>query len=257
MLENIWIILRHMQFTDVLDILLVAFILYSIMVLIKDTKAYQLATGIILVIFFFLLTQWAHLYVSNRIIRSFINYLIIAIIVLFQSELRRFFTGIGSHTFRRPLKLRPLKEKLEDISLAVDYMSQKKIGALIAIERDIDLSPYAQHGTILDADLSKDLLVSIFFPKSPLHDGAVLIRGNKILAAGCLLPLAHTHTLGENFATRTRHLAALGLAQETDAVVIVVSEQTGEVSLASRGKIEKLSKKDSVQEKLAEYLRIK
>jgi len=257
MLENIWIILRHMQFSDVLDILLVAFILYSIMVLIKDTKAYQLATGIILVIFFFLFTQWAHLYVSNRIIRSFINYLIIAIIVLFQSELRRFFTGIGSHTFRRPLKLRPLKEKLEDISLAVDYMSQKKIGALIAIERDIDLSPYAQHGTILDADLSKDLLVSIFFPKSPLHDGAVLIRGNKILAAGCLLPLAHTHTLGENFATRTRHLAALGLAQETDAVVIVVSEQTGEVSLASRGKIEKLSKKDSVQERLAEYLRIK
>lgn len=257
MLENIWIILRHMQFSDVLDILLVAFILYSIMVLIKDTKAYQLATGIILVIFFFLFTQWAHLYVSNRIIRSFINYLIIAIIVLFQSELRRFFTGIGSHTFRRPLKLRPLKEKLEDISLAVDYMSQKKIGALIAIERDIDLSPYAQHGTILDADLSKDLLVSIFFPKSPLHDGAVLIRGNKILAAGCLLPLAHTHTLGENFATRARHLAALGLAQETDAVVIVVSEQTGEVSLASRGKIEKLSKKDSVQEKLAEYLRIK
>ncbi len=257
MLENIWIILRHMQFSDVLDILLVAFILYSIMVLIKDTKAYQLATGIILVIFFFLLTQWAHLYVSNRIIRSFINYLIIAIIVLFQSELRRFFTGIGSHTFRRPLKLRPIKEKLEDISLAVDYMSQKKIGALIAIERDIDLSPYAQHGTILDADLSKDLLVSIFFPKSPLHDGAVLIRGNKILAAGCLLPLAQTHTLGENFATRTRHLAALGLAQETDAVVIVVSEQTGEVSLASRGKIEKLSKKDSVQERLAEYLRIK
>ena len=257
MFENIWIILRHMQFTDVLDILLVAFILYSIMILIKDTKAYQLATGIILVIFFFLLTQWAHLYVSNRIIRSFINYLIIAIIVLFQSELRRFFTGIGSHTFRRPLKLRPIKERLEDISLAVDYMSQKKIGALIAIERDIDLSPYAQHGTILDADLSKDLLVSIFFPKSPLHDGAVLIRGNKILAAGCLLPLAQTHTLGENFATRTRHLAALGLAQETDAVVIVVSEQTGEVSLASRGKIEKLSKKDSVQEKLTEYLRIK
>jgi len=257
MLENIWIILRHMQFTDVLDILLVAFILYSIMILIKDTKAYQLATGIILVIFFFLLTQWAHLYVSNRIIRSFINYLIIAIIVLFQSELRRFFTGIGSHTFRRPLKLRPIKEKLEDISLAVDYMSQKKIGALIAIERDIDLSPYAQRGKILDADLSKDLLVSIFFPKSPLHDGAVLIRGNKILAAGCLLPLPQTHTLGENFATRTRHLAAMGLAQETDAVVIVVSEQTGEVSLANRGKIEKLSKKDSIQERLAEYLRIK
>lgn len=257
MLENVWIILRHMQLTDFLDIILVAFILYSIFVLIKDTKAYQLATGIILVIFFFLLTQWAHLYVSNRIIRAFINYLIIAIIVLFQSELRRFFTGIGSHTFRRPFKLGPLKEKLEDISLAVDYMSQKKIGALIAIEKDIDLSPYAQRGRVIDAELSKDLLVSIFFPKSPLHDGAVLIRGNKIIAAGCLLPLAPTHTLGENFSTRTRHLAALGLAQETDAAVIVVSEQTGEVSLATRGKIEKLSKKDSIRQRLAEYLRIR
>jgi len=95
MLENVWIILRHMQLTDFLDIILVAFILYSIFVLIKDTKAYQLATGIILVIFFFLLTQWAHLYVSNRIIRAFINYLIIAIIVLFQSELRRFLPALA------------------------------------------------------------------------------------------------------------------------------------------------------------------
>lgn len=257
MLENILIVLRHMQFTDVLDILLVAFILYSIFLLIKDTKAYQLTLGIILVIFFFLLTEWARLYVSNRIIKSFINYLIIAIIVLFQSELRRFFTGIGSRTFRRPLKMYSLKEKLEDILMAVDYLSQKKIGALIAIEKEIDLSPYAERGTAVEAILSKDLLVSLFFPKSPLHDGAVIVRGNKIIAAGCLLPLPQTHTLGENFATRTRHLAALGLAQETDAAVIVVSEQTGEVSLAAKGQIEKMHKKDMLKTKLTEYLRIK
>jgi diadenylate cyclase len=257
MLENILIVLRHMQFTDVLDILLVAFILYSIFLLIKDTKAYQLTSGIILVIFFFLLTEWARLYVSNRIIKSFINYLIIAIIVLFQSELRRFFTGIGSRTFRRPLKMYSLKEKLEDIFLAVDYLSQKKIGALIAIERKIDLSPYAERGTAVEAILSKDLLVSLFFPKSPLHDGAVIVRGNKIIAAGCLLPLPPTHTLGENFITRTRHLAALGLAQETDAAVIVVSEETGEVSLAVKGQIEKMPKKEMLRKRLTEYLRIK
>ncbi|MGB9835526.1 MAG: diadenylate cyclase CdaA [Candidatus Saccharicenans sp.] len=257
MLENLLVILKHMQLSDVLDILLVAFILYSIFLLIKDTRAYQLTLGIILVLLFFLITEWAHLYVSNRIIKSFINYLIIAIIVLFQTELRRFFAGIGSRTFRRPFKLFSLKEKLEDLFLAVDYMSRKKIGALIAIEKDIDLSPYAERGQPVDAVLSKDLLVSIFFPRSPLHDGAVIIRGNKILAAGCLLPLPQTHTLGENFSTRTRHLAALGLAQETDAAVIVVSEQTGEISLAAAGQIEKITGKEILQEKLATYLRVK
>jgi|YelNatPaOPRAMG01_1025707.scaffolds.fasta_scaffold04713_7 diadenylate cyclase len=257
MLENILIIFRHMQLTDVLDILLVAFILYSIFVLIRDTKAYQLTLGIVIVIFFFLLTRWAHLYVSNRIIKSFINYLIIAIIVLFQSELRRFFTGLGSRTFHRPLKMYSLKEKMDDILMAVEYLSKKKIGALIAIEREIDLSPYAERGTPVEAILTKDLLVSLFFPKSPLHDGAAIIRGNKIMAAACLLPLPQTHTLGDNFATRTRHLAALGLAQETDAVVIVISEQTGEVSLAARGKIEKMPQKEILRDKLTEYLKIK
>jgi len=257
MLENLLVILEHIQLSDVLDIILVAFILYSIFLLIKDTKAYQLALGIILVLLFFLITDWAHLYVSNRIIKSFINYLIIAVIVLFQAELRRFFTGIGSRTFRRPFKMYSLKEKLEDLCLAVEYMSHKKIGALIAIEKNIDLSPYTERGQTVEALLSKDLLVNIFFPKSPLHDGAVIIRGNKILAAGCLLPLPQTHTLGENFSTRTRHLAALGLAQETDAAVIVVSEQTGEISLATGGQIEKIQKKEALQEKLTRYLRIK
>ncbi|MDD8031108.1 MAG: diadenylate cyclase CdaA [Acidobacteriota bacterium] len=257
MLDNLLIIFKHIQFTDIVDILLVAFILYSIFVLIKDTKAYQLTLGIILVIFFFLLTQWAKLYVSNRIITAFINYLIIAIIVLFQSELRRFFAGIGSRVFRRPLKIYSLTEKLDDILTAVSYMSRKKIGALIAIEKEIDLSPYADRGTPIDALVTKDLLVSIFFPKSPLHDGAVIIRGDKIIAAACLLPLPPAHTLGENFATRTRHLAALGLAQETDAAVIVISEQTGEISLAIRGQISKMPNQDVLKASLNKYLQKK
>ncbi|MDI6845419.1 MAG: diadenylate cyclase CdaA [Candidatus Saccharicenans sp.] len=257
MVENLLVILKHMQFTDILDILLLAFILYSIFLLIKDTRAYQVTWGILLVLFFFLLTQWARLYVSNRIIKAFINYLIIAIIVLFQSELRRFFAAIGSRTFRRPLKLYSLREKLDEILLAVDYMGRKKIGALIAIEKEIDLSPFAERGTPVEAVISRDLLVSIFFPKSPLHDGAVIIRGDKIVAAACLLPLPQTHTLGENFATRTRHLAALGLAQQTDAAVIVVSEQTGEISLASRGQINKIIGKEELKEKLIEHLNIK
>ncbi|MCX8159464.1 MAG: diadenylate cyclase CdaA [Candidatus Saccharicenans sp.] len=257
MLENLVIILQHMQFTDILDILLLAFILYSIFVLIKDTRAYQVTWGILLVLFFFLLTQWARLYVSNRIIKSFINYLIIAIIVLFQSELRRFFAAIGSRTFRKPLKIYSLKEKMDDILQAVDYLARKKIGALVAIEKEIDLSPYAERGTAIEALVSKDLLVSIFFPKSPLHDGAVIIRGNKIIAAACLLPLPQTHALGNNFATRTRHLAALGLAQQTDAAVIVVSEQTGEISLATSGQIEKIANKEALKTRLNHYLKIR
>ena len=134
-------------------------------------------------------TKWGGLGVSNRLIRSFINYIIIAVIVLFQGEIRRFLTGIGSRTIRRPLAVRSLQEKLDDLLLALEYLSQKRIGALIAIEREISLSAYVDRGTRVDALLSKDLLVGIFFPHSPLHDGAVIIRGNRIVSAGCLLPL--------------------------------------------------------------------
>ena len=240
---------------DFLDILIIAFILYSIFLLIKDTKAYQMALGLALVGFLFLLTQWGKLGVSNRIIRSFINYIIIAVIVLFQGEIRRFLTGIGSRTIRRPLAVRSFQEKVEDLFLALEYLSQKRIGALIAIEKGISLSAYIDRGTRLDALMSKDLLVSLFFPHSPLHDGAVIIQGNKIVSAGCLLPLPASHNLSDDFLARTRHLAALGLSQETDAAVIVVSEESGEISLAARGQLQRLASKDQLKERLLEYMR--
>jgi diadenylate cyclase len=138
--------------------------------------------------------------------------------------------------------------------LAVDYLSQKKIGALIAVEKEISLKVFADRGTRLDALLSKDLLVNIFFPHSPLHDGAVILQGNKILAAGCLLPLPASHNLGEEFLARTRHLAALGLSQETDAAVIVVSEETGTISLATKGQLAKVKDKDQLKDALLRYL---
>ena len=129
--------------------------------------------------------------------------------------------------------------------MALEYLSQKRIGALIAIEKEISLSPYADRGTRIDALLSKDLLVSLFFPHSPLHDGAVIIQGNKIVAAGCLLPLPASHNLSEEFVTRTRHLAALGLSQETDAAVIVVSEEIGGHLPGLQGNLRKLDGRDS------------
>jgi diadenylate cyclase len=253
---NVLTTLRHATLADILDIFLIAFILYSIFLIIKETKAYPMAIGLGLVGILFLLTQWGHLVVSNRIIKSFINYMIIAVIVLFQGEIRRFLTGIGSRSFRKPLALRSFQEKLEDLFLALDYLSQKRIGALIAIEKEISLSPYADRGTKIDALLSKDLLVSVFYPHSPLHDGAVIIQGNKIVSAGCLLPLpASHHSLSPDFVTRTRHLAALGLSQETDAAVIVVSEETGSVSLACRGILQRFEDKDLLKERLVDYLR--
>ncbi len=247
--------LHRATLRDLIDILLVSFIIYSFLLLIKDTKAYQMAIGLGIVALLFLVTQWGKLVVSQWLIKYFSTYLIIAIIVLFQGEIRTFLSGVGSRTFRRPLGLRSFQERIEDLILGVDYLSQKKIGALIAIEKEISLTGYSERGTKIDANLSRDLLVSIFFPHSPLHDGAVIIRGDKILAAGCLLPLPASHILGRAYLTRTRHLAAIGLAHETDAAVIVVSEETGEVSLATRGRLEKEPNKDRLQERLLNYLK--
>lgn len=255
MVANVREVLSGVTILDVLDILIVAFLIYYLILLIKDTKAYQAAAGLGLIGGLYLLTIWGNLSVSSRIIRTFVNYLIIAIIVLFQAEIRRFLAEIGSRTFRKPFALRSFVEKLEDLFLAIDFLSQKRIGALIAIEKEISLSNYAERGVKVEAVLSKDLLVSIFYPHSPLHDGAVIIKGNVLVSAGCLLPLPAAHQLRSPFRTRTRHLAAIGLSEETDAAVIVISEETGKISLAIKGQLEEFRDKDAMEKRLLNYLR--
>ena len=255
MFADIGTIFLQITWLDVLDILLIAFMIYTVILLIRDTKAYQAAVGLGLIGVLYLLTVWGRLRVSNRIIRSFINYVIIAVIVLFQAEIRRFLTEIGSRTFRKPFVLRSFQEKVDDLFQAVEFLAQKKIGALIAIEKEISLSTYADRGAEVDAVLSKNLIVSIFFPHSPLHDGAVIIKGDKIVAAACLLPLPAAHRLKSPFQTRTRHLAAIGLSEETDAAVIVISEETGTVSLAIKGQLERFDDKDAMEKRLLGYLR--
>jgi diadenylate cyclase len=246
--------LARFNIGDLIDILLVTFILYTLFVLIKDTKAYQMAIGLGIIGLLYLITRWGKLVVSHSLIKLFSPVLIIAIIILFQGEIRRFLTTLGSRSFTRPFSSKSFKEKLEDLFLAIDYLSNKKIGALIAIEKEISLKSYADRGTKIQGELSKDLLVSIFHSRSPLHDGAVIIKGNKILAAGCLLPLPHTHRLGNEFKPRTRHLAAIGLSQETDSAIIVVSEQTGTVSLATKGSLERGLDKEKLKQNLINYL---
>lgn len=255
MFAEAWTVIRQITVLDVFDILLIAFMIYTVILLIRDTKAYQAAVGLGLIGVLYLLTVWGRLRVSNRIIRSFINYVIIAVIVLFQAEIRRFLTEIGSRTFRKPFVLRSFQEKVDDLFQAVEFLSQKKIGALIAIEKEISLSTYADRGAEVGAVLSKNLLVSIFFPRSPLHDGAVIIKGDTIVAAACLLPLPAAHRLRSPFQTRTRHLAAIGLSEETDAAVLVVSEETGTVSLAIKGQLERFDDEDARKKRLLDYLK--
>jgi len=250
-----WTVVRQITVLDVFDILLIAFMIYTVILLIRDTKAYQAAVGLGLIGGLYLLTVWGRLRVSNRIIRSFINYVIIAVIVLFQAEIRRFLTEIGSRTFRKPFVLRSFQEKVDDLFQAVEFLAQKKIGALIAIEKEISLSTYADRGAEIGAVLSKNLLVSIFFPRSPLHDGAVIIKGDTIVAAACLLPLPAAHRLRSPFQTRTRHLAAIGLSEETDAAVLVVSEETGTISLAIKGQLERFDDEDAMKKRLLDYLK--
>jgi diadenylate cyclase len=246
--------LRSITLGDFLDILLVSFILYSFFRLIKDTKAYQMAIGLGIVLILFVATDLGKLYVSHQIIRGFANFFVIAIIILFQGEIRRFLTALGSQPFWKRFSGSKSIEHYEDLYLAVDYLASHKIGALIAIEKEISLKSYADRGTPVDAVMTKNLLVSLFFPNSPLHDGAVILREDKIVAAACLLPLPAQHTLGENFQTRTRHLAALGLSLETDAAVIVVSEETGTLSLAVEGNLERGMEKEQLKKRLQGHL---
>lgn len=257
MFTNIINAFSHFKIADILDILLVTIIIYYLLLLIKDTKAYQMAIGFGIVGLLFLVTKWGNLFVSNSLIKNFAPWVIIAIIILFQGEIRIFLTTIGSRSLRRPLFMKTFTEKLENVFLAVDYLSSKKIGALIAIEKEISLKSYVDRGTKIDGELTKDLLVSIFFPNSPLHDGAAIIQGNKISAAGCLLPLPARHKLGEEYLARTRHLAAIGLSQETDAAVIVVSEQTGRISLATKGDLNRGLDKEQLKDNLLKYLQKK
>ena len=247
--------LKGFTLGDLLDILLITLVLYSFFRLIKDTKAYQMAMGLGIVLVLVLITQWGKLYVSNRIIKSFGPYLFLAVIILFQGEIRRLLASIGSQSFKKPFSFKAYQEQMEDFFRAIEFLSSNKIGALFAFEREISLKSYADRGSNIDAVLSKDLIASLFYPNSPLHDGAVIIRENRIVAAGCLLPLPATHKLGKHFQTRTRHLAAIGLSHETDAAVAVVSKETGTISLATGGNLERGLTKEQLKERLTSYLK--
>jgi len=226
------------QFTigDLIDIFLVAFLIYEILLLIRGTRAVQIALGIAFIIVAYYFSQALNLRTLNWLLSNFLSYLVIAIIVLFQAEIRRGLAIFGRNPFAHPRShLKGMEDVIDEVVLATTTLAGSKIGAIIAFERNIGLRSYIEGGIRLDALVSYDLIVSIFQPKSPIHDGAVIIQGNKIASASCFLPLTSNPYLSRRLGTR--HRAAIGLSEETDAVCLVVSEETGEISYAYKGKI--------------------
>ncbi len=231
--------LIQLQLRDVIDILVIAFIIYHALLLIKGTRGWQMTLGIISLSLFYGVIRFLELRTIEWLFANFFTYFIFALIVIFQSEIRRGLAQIGRGRFFPrffpSLAGKKGQNRFEEIVLATTTLSNKKIGGLIVIERDIGLRNYIESGIKLDAFLTYDLLLTIFNPKSPLHDGAVIIQGHRISAASCFLPLTLDPYLSKELGTR--HRAAIGITEESDAVAVVISEENGNTSAVLGGEI--------------------
>jgi diadenylate cyclase len=223
---------------DLVDILVVSIIIYELLKLIRGTRAVQMALGAGLLVAIFYASEGFHLPTVNWLIRNMAGYFVIALIVLFQSDIRRALAHFGRAPFFRYFaKPETAEESIEEIAVAASMLSALKVGALIAVERQIGLRNYIEGGIPLDAVLTYDLLVSIFQPSSPLHDGAVIVQEDRVPAAACFLPLTVNPRLSKELGSR--HRAAIGLTEENDSVAVVVSEETGRISVVVDGEIER------------------
>ena len=239
---------------DTVDIVLVAFIIYYALRMLEGTRALQVLFGFVLLIVLYYVSQRG-LFTLNWILGQFLGSIILIVVILFQNDIRRGLAALGRRPFL--LKISPGKSKelfSEEIVKAASYMSNRHIGALIAIERSNSLADFIEIGMRIDALVSRELIISIFNPSSPLHDGGIIIVGNRILSAGSFFPLVTDPDLERELGTR--HRAAIGLSAETDAVVIVVSEETGTISLAMGGEIKRGLDATSLNNQLLDSLGI-
>src|SRR5215207_2610703 len=234
---------------DLLDIFIVSILIYEFFKLIRGTRAVQMAVGSMLIILLFYLSRLAPLQTLNWMIRNMLVYVAFAAIVIFQSDIRRALAHFGQAPFFRYFNRQEAAgETIEEVVVAATMLSARRVGAIVAIERDIGLRNYIESGIPLDAELTYDLLVTIFHPGSPLHDGAVVIQESRIAAAACFLPLSVNPRVSRELGTR--HRAAIGLTEECDAVALVVSEETGAISLALDGSIERNLSPDALRARL-------
>jgi diadenylate cyclase len=239
---------------DALDVLIVAFIIYELLQFIRGTHAVQMALGGFVLVVLYWTSQWLDLQTVNWLLRTFLPYLVFGIIVVFQAEIRKVLAHLG----RTPLLgafARPKTEGVVDeVVLASSSLASQRTGAIIVLEREIGLRSYIETGIALDALVTYDLLLSIFNPGTPLHDGAVVIQGDRIAAAACFLPLTVNPELSRTLGSR--HRAAIGVTEDTDALAVVVSEETGLISLVAGGTIRRGFDGRSLKQALLEALEI-
>jgi len=241
----------QVSITSVLDILLVAIIIYELLVLIKGTRASLMLVGVGALALAVYLSELGELTTLNWLVSTFLPYTVFALIVIFAGELRLAVTRLG-RKLAFGSSANPAAEAYDDIVLAANLFYQNQTGALMVIEREIGLRTYIESGVPLDARLSYDLLATIFRPSAPLHDGAVIIQKDRIAAAACFLPLSMNPVLSTQLGTR--HRAGIGVTEETDAIAVIVSEESGSISLAVGGKIERELSIDQLRDRLGELL---
>jgi len=244
--------LRRVDTRAALDILLIAVLLYYILNLLRGTRAVQISVAVLLFLAAFYGARWARLEMVEWLLSRLVPYLAIALIVLFQPEIRRGLARLGSNPLWRRFSSQSPAGVQDDVVLAATHFSHHRIGALIVLEREAGLRTYVESGIPLDAALSYDLLLAIFNPQSPLHDGAAILQGNRVAAAACFLPLSLNPMLSTQLGTR--HRAAIGVTEESDALAVVVSEQTGAIALAAGGSIEQNLTPDQLSERLGSML---
>ncbi len=241
-------------FSDVVDILIVSYVLYKLLGYIHSSRAAQLGKGLGILIAAFFISDFFHLYSIRWILSNVLSVGLLALVIIFQPELRRAleYLGRGKFSGRQSSFSRERATDMSDMIVrAVEYFAAKKEGSIIVIERETALSDIAETGTIIDAELSEELLENIFYKGSPLHDGAVIIRDERILAAGCVLPLTENAGLSKDLGTR--HRAGIGISEVSDAIVLIVSEETGIISMATDGKLSRFLDLKTVEKTLLGY----
>lgn len=232
-------LISTIRIADIVDILAITFIIYKLIMLVKETRAEQLLKGLFIILIFSKISSAFNLYTLNWVINNLFTVGIVLVIVVFQPELRRAFEKLGRSnkwlTNIVKIKGEQSTYKADEITNAVASLSRQKIGALIVVERNVGLSDIAETGTYINGLVSSELLINLFIPNTPLHDGAVIIKDDKIVAAGCFLPLTSNMNLSKELGTR--HRAAIGITEKSDAFVIIVSEETGIISTAQNSNI--------------------
>jgi diadenylate cyclase len=238
-LDQVIEIFSNIGIRDIIDMTIVAVVFYKLYMLIRETRAEQLIKGLLILLVATKLSEWAKLYVINYILKNTMTLGLIALLIVFQPELRRALEYLGRSRLLSKSIVELADEesdrKTKEITDAVASLSRQKIGALIILERETGINDVIETGTIIEGKISSSLLINIFIPNTPLHDGAVVIRGDKIMAAGCFLPLSENPGLSKELGTR--HRAGIGITESSDAIAIMVSEETGAISVANRGKL--------------------